>query len=172
MRSRSSAYSLRAALQTSHGNSDVALAEESVRALSKRWLDLWKAGESEGLAALLTDDVVILRAHADPLMGPAQVKFIMKQRPEALRDDTWEPTSVVFAPSLDVAVERGVYWRLDPQSGKSAAIGNYISVYRREMGEWKLQSDAKWLTDMVIGDSLCRATNDGTGGHRCRKRTD
>ena len=144
---------------------DLALAEKSVRALSKRWLDLWKAGDGDGLAALLADDVVFLRAHNDPLMGSAAVKTFMK-RAEGSRLDDWEPTSVLVAPSLDVAVERGVYTR------PGVALGNYVSVYRRVNGEWKVQTDAKWLTDMVVGDSLCRATNDGTGGHVCRKRTD
>ena len=80
---------------------------------------------------------------------------------------------MLVAPSLDVAVERGVYGlqRVNGQGGLDA-VGNYVSIYRRVQGEWKVQHDAKWLTDLVAGDSLCRATNDGTGGHVCRKHAD
>jgi ketosteroid isomerase-like protein len=150
---------------------DITRAEEEVRAQSKRWLGFWQAGATDSLATLLTEDAVIVRAHHDPLMGRAQVAFYVRQRQEVLRDDVWEPTSVLVSPAFDVAVERGVYRRLDRERGTDISIGNYVSVYRRDGDEWRLLNDAKWLTDIVVGDSLCRATGDGTGGHRCRARS-
>ena len=82
--------------------------------------------------------------------------------------DTWEPTSVLVAPSLDLAVEHGVFRR--GTATRVDAVGNYVSIYRRANGEWKLQTDDKWLTDAGVGDSLCRTTYDGLGGLVCRKR--
>jgi uncharacterized protein (TIGR02246 family) len=150
---------------------EVFLAEESVRALSRQWQDLWHAGDTSRVAALLAEDVVFLRAHTDPLMGPAAVKTFMTQHVGSRRE-TWEPTSVLVAPSLDVVVERGTYGVRGAGQSGMAAIGNYVSVYHRTSGGWKVQTDAKWLTDVVAGDSLCRVTSDGTGRHVCRRRAD
>ena len=78
---------------------DLLAAEDSVRAQSKLFLAWWKAKDADRVATLLTDDVVILRAHNDPLMGPAQVKWYLLQRVADADRQTWEPTSVIVAPS-------------------------------------------------------------------------
>ena len=148
---------------------DLLVAEDSVRAQSERFLAAWNARDADRVAALLTDDVVLLRAHNDPLMGPAQVKWYLRERVADAARQTWQPTSVIVAPSLEFAVERGVYRLQEPKTGPYA-LGNYVTVYRREGGAWRVQTDQKWLTDIVVGDSLCRANNDGTGSHACRKR--
>ena len=142
--------------------------EVSIRELSKRWLALWSTGNADSLTALLDGDVIFIRQHNEPLMGQAAVKnYIIKKVP--WRGDDWETTSVIFAPALDEAVERGVFRKLGTHR-EIIAIGNYVTIYRLVKGEWKIQYDAKWMTDSVVGDSLCRVKDDGSGEIICRKK--
>jgi hypothetical protein len=52
---------------------------------------------------------------------------------------SWEPTSVVVAPSGDMAFDYGIATTVLPDG--SRATGHYLVVWVREGGDWKIAAD-------------------------------
>jgi ketosteroid isomerase-like protein len=117
---------------------------DSVRALSKRWLELANARDSVGISRLFADDGYEYVSNAPAAKGPADVaKALGPQfRPKDLKD-TFETSDVVVAASGDLAVERGTY-HVSYTDAKGKHVddhGNYITTWKKVGGQWKVLHD-------------------------------
>ena len=123
---------------------DLKADEQAVRALSMKWLDLWKKRDIPGLVALFVNDGVIYREHQEPSVGltAIQTQFTkdFKENPKVVSN--WTTDRVEIAGSGDLAVEYGSWNDVGtgPQ-GTGNEHGKYVTVYRKINNLWKVYSD-------------------------------
>lgn len=116
---------------------DQAAEEAAVREVATRYLDLAKAGDAAGIAALFTADGAWYPSLFTRGVGPAGVEAAWTESfgftPPA--DNNWAADRFDVAASGDLAVEHGSW------AGASGGTGRYLTVYRKEGGAWKIASD-------------------------------
>jgi len=128
---------------------DVAAEEAAVRAVSARWLELAKAKDSAGAAALFDEDGVLMRQGQETAVGAAAIQEAIAAEyasdPGSVID--WSTEGVEVARSGDLAVELGE-WRLTGlgADGTGEDHGTYMTLYRKVGGEWKVAADASAST--------------------------
>ena len=99
----------------------------------------------DSLAAIFTEDVVFLAAHAPPIVGKAAVLDWAKGYLEAFTTH-WDKTSQEFKVAGEWAFERYSYKSTDtPKAGGAAVVdtGWGLVVYHRDAdGKWRVARDA------------------------------
>jgi uncharacterized protein (TIGR02246 family) len=128
---------------------DIAAEEQAVRALSMRWLELDKAKDNAGIAALFADDGVMYREGAEPAVGSAAIQAALAAEDTQNPDETveWTTDRVEVAPSGDLAVEQGTWTSTTPAAaGSTQASGKFLTVHRKVNGEWKVVADMSITT--------------------------
>jgi uncharacterized protein (TIGR02246 family) len=118
--------------------------EDSIRALSKRWLELSNSRDSVGIAGLFAADGYEFVSNAPAAKGPTDVaKALGPQfRPKDFKT-AFETLDVVVASSGDLAVERGTY-RVTHTDAKGKPVddhGNYVTTWKKVDGQWKVLHD-------------------------------
>ncbi len=127
---------------------DLAAEEQAVRAVGQKWLELFRARDAEGVAALFLEDGWTLRDEglSD---GRAAILADVSERyaenPDATAD--WGAKQVWVAASGDLAVERG-WWTYDPDGPGEAEgdEGEYITIYQKVWYQWMVVADASAST--------------------------
>jgi uncharacterized protein (TIGR02246 family) len=124
---------------------DVAAEEAAIRALSARWLELEGARDAGAIAGLFADDGRLVWSGQDPVVGPAAIQaFLVKeyaQNPQ--QTTTWATDRVIIASAGDMAVEYGNYANASTgPDGTGSGRGNYVTVYQKVDGAWKIKADA------------------------------
>jgi uncharacterized protein (TIGR02246 family) len=126
--------------------------EQAIRALSMKWLDLWKKRDVAGMAALFVNDGVVYRENQEPSVGltaiQAQFAKDFKENPKMVSN--WTTDRVVIAVSGDLAIEYGS-WNDNGRGseGTDNDHGKFITVYRKVNGTWKVFSDCGISTKAV-----------------------
>jgi uncharacterized protein (TIGR02246 family) len=89
-----------------------------------------------GVLKLFTDDAEILLQHGRSVTGRAEIEEYFKDSltPRVAFDTDTDMTLV----SGDLAVEQGRYRVRDLRRGSDVEEGNYVHVWRRQAGDWKL----------------------------------
>jgi len=120
---------------------DVAAEEQAVRAVSSHWLELDRARDAAGIAALFADDGVAYRPHQEPVVGRAAIQEHMARgwRDEPQESESWTTDRVDVAASGDQAVERGTWSSTGASTGPDQ--GWYMTEYRKVGGEWQVVAD-------------------------------
>lgn len=123
---------------------DLAAEEAAVRQVNMTWLEHFRAGNAEGVAALFVEDGWTIGD--DGLRdGRAAILADMAEEyaanPEATSD--WGAKSVWVAASGDLAVERG-WWAYDSDGEGEAAgdEGEYITILVKVGDQWMIVADA------------------------------
>lgn len=117
---------------------------QAIRDLSSAWLDQARARNAEAIAAYFAPDAVVLEEGEPAIIGPdailADIEEDWAENPDFTID--WETLSVTVAASGDLAWERG-RWTFDADgAGEAPTIGGeYITVYEKVDGEWKVAAD-------------------------------
>lgn len=123
---------------------DVEAEAQAIRDVSAGWLEHWRARDAEAIADLFASDAVTL-FDGKKNEGPAEVLARMVEEFAEYPDATvtWSTTQVQVAGSGDLAYERGT-WRFDPDGGGPLPedYGEYVTVYRKLDGQWKVAADA------------------------------
>ena len=118
-------------------------AEEAIREINKRWLELIRTGNAEGVARLYTENGALMPPNAPVALGRSAIeqgwRAMMEMPGFAL---TFEPEEIVVSSSGDMAYDRGTYrFRATPPGGAIDDVGKYLVVWRNVGGEWQVAAD-------------------------------
>lgn len=117
--------------------------EEAIRRHVDRWLQLVKAKDAAGIAALYTDDGAVMAPNAPIGKGHAAIQqtwaSMMRTPGFAL---TFAPEQIVVSASGDMALDRGTYsLSIAPNGATQTDTGKYVVVWRKIGNEWKAAAD-------------------------------
>ena len=119
--------------------------EEAVRRVNARWLERLQARDAEGVGALFVEEGWTLSGTEGLADGrEAIVSWAVQgfeMNPNSVTD--WGSKGVWVSASGDLAVERG-WWVTDEdgEGGQEATNGEYLTVFTKVDGEWKILADA------------------------------
>lgn len=123
---------------------DLAAEAAAVEAVSMQWLEAAQAQDVDAAVALFADDAVFFDEGEGSLVGlpaiRADIEESWAENPDA--SVSWSTNDVQVASSGDMAWERGS-WTYDPDgAGEAEAMtGEYVTVYEKVDGVWKVVSD-------------------------------
>jgi uncharacterized protein (TIGR02246 family) len=117
--------------------------EQAIRGQVDRWLELVKAKDAAGIAALYAEDGAVMPPNAPIGKGRAAIQqtwaSLMQTPGFAL---TFAPEQIVVSASGDMALDRGTYrLALAPHGTAQSDTGKYVVVWRKIGGEWKAAAD-------------------------------
>ena len=122
---------------------DVGADEQAIRAQVDRWLQLVKAKDAAGIAALYAEDGAVMPPNAPIATGRSAIQQTwasMMQTPGF--DLTFVPEQIILSSSGDMALDRGTYrLTVAPDGAAQADTGKYVVVWRKIGGEWKAAAD-------------------------------
>jgi ketosteroid isomerase-like protein len=138
---------------------DPAADEAAIKAAAATWFDLYNKGDIEGVTGLYSDDAIVF-ADANPAaVGKDAIRtFLTKDiggAQAAKLNDSAGPVSGTGVDG-DIGWISASYSATDP-SGVKVASGNYVSVYKRINGEWKIVRDI-WNSDKPAAPVPAAAT--------------
>lgn len=120
--------------------------EQAIRQLLTTWLDASKAGDTEKVLSLMTDDVVFLLTGQPPMRGKAA--FAASQT--ALKHAKIEATGEIQ--EIKVLGDWAYMWTklsvaITPAGGAAPTrrAGNTLSILRRQADGWVIARDANML---------------------------
>lgn len=142
--------------------------ERAVRAASAARQRYVAARDVDSLVALHTPDAVVMPSNAPPMKGSAAIRAGWS---EMVKTDRLQlhliPTRIEVA-SPTLATEYGTYTEsYYGLGGKMSEAGNYVSIWRKANGKWRLALDAPVSTmpmpaQMPAEESDFIAENEGT----------
>ena len=144
-RADSGAAAPAAATATPEPAADTRADEDSIRAISKRWVQLVASRDTAAIGALFADDAVAFAPNAPAAKGPSAVAKSYGGLFRLGKDVklTFEPSNVSVAQAGDMAVEHGTYqmsW-VDAKGKTMKDHGNYVTAWKKVNGQWKVVAD-------------------------------
>ena len=124
------------ALPTIVHNSDDA--KSTVARINEAWLAPYKAGDVDRLAALYTEDAMVMPAGREPLQGREAIRNFFAEDFKYFPQRSMKLKSIRVEASGSVLVDSGEY-RYDgiDSEGKALHItGNYNTVLKKVNGKW------------------------------------
>jgi uncharacterized protein (TIGR02246 family) len=117
--------------------------EQAIRGQVDHWLQLVKAKDAAGIAALYAEDGAVMPPNAPIGKGRAAIQQTwasMMQTPGF--DLTFVPEQIIVSSSGDMALDRGTYrLAIAPNGTAQTDTGKYVVVWRKIGGEWKAAAD-------------------------------
>ncbi|HEX9129844.1 MAG TPA: DUF4440 domain-containing protein [Gemmatimonadaceae bacterium] len=115
----------------------------TIRELSDQWQRDVAAQNVEAIAALHTPDAVVMMSHAPLATGTTAIRAMWAEgvkTPGLVLH--WTPTKIeVVSPTR--AIEYGTYTEsFDTPEGKGTDAGNYVTVWHKINGKWRVALDA------------------------------
>lgn len=117
----------------------------AIEDFNRRYVRAINEGEIDALAALTTDNHIMLTPGRPPIMGKqALVESMERVFDQSEIDETWTPEETVV--SGDLAYQRGTYTVGSRPHGSDEAMrrtrGSFLRIYRRQPdGEWLMIRD-------------------------------
>jgi uncharacterized protein (TIGR02246 family) len=122
---------------------DTAGDEQAIRGQVDRWLQLVKAKDAAGIAALYAEDGAVMPPNAPIGKGRTAIQQTwasMMQTPGF--DLTFVPDQIIVSSSGDMALDRGTYrLAIAPDGTTQTDTGKYVVVWRKIGSEWKATAD-------------------------------
>jgi uncharacterized protein (TIGR02246 family) len=122
---------------------DTAGDEQAIRGQVDRWLQLVKAKDASGIAALYAEDGAVMPPNAPIGKGRAAIQqaWASMMRTPGF-DLTFNPEQIVISSSGDMALDRGTYnLTVAPAGTTQTDTGKYVVVWRKIGGDWKAAAD-------------------------------
>jgi uncharacterized protein (TIGR02246 family) len=122
---------------------DTAGDEQAIRGQVDRWLQLIKAKDASGIAALYAEDGAVMPPNAPIGKGRAAIQqaWASMMRTPGF-DLTFNPEQIVISSSGDMALDRGTYnLTVAPAGTTQTDTGKYVVVWRKIGGDWKAAAD-------------------------------
>jgi uncharacterized protein (TIGR02246 family) len=117
--------------------------EQAIREQVDRWLQLVKAKDAAGIAALYAEEGAVMPPNASIGKGRAAIQQTwasMMQTPGF--DLVFTPEQINVSSSGDMALDRGTYrLTIAPDGTAQTDTGKYVVVWRKIGGEWKAAAD-------------------------------
>lgn len=118
-------------------------AEQAIREVNKRWLELVRTGNAEEIAKLYTESGALMAPNAPIAIGRPAIaegwRSMMAIPGFAL---TFEADEIAVSSSGDMAYDRGTYrFQAAPPGGAIDDVGKYVVVWRNVNGEWQVAAD-------------------------------
>jgi ketosteroid isomerase-like protein/quercetin dioxygenase-like cupin family protein len=115
----------------------------TIRALSDQWQKDVAAQNVDAIVALHAPDAVVMFSHAPLVKGSAAIRGVWG---DAVKTPGlvmhWTPTKIEVA-SPTVATEYGTYTEsYDTPDGKGTDAGNYVTIWHKINGKWRVALDA------------------------------
>jgi uncharacterized protein (TIGR02246 family) len=121
--------------------------EQAIRQLVTTWLDASKAGDTEGVLSLMTDDAVFLVAGQQPMRGKGAFAASQSALKTAKIDATSEIQEIkVMGDWAYMWTELSVVLTLPNGAAPTRRAGNTLSILRRQANSWLIARDANMLT--------------------------
>jgi len=119
---------------------DVATEEAAIVALEKEWSDMFVAGDLDGISAILARDTVLLAPGETPVIGADNVRTATQAMfATDGSESSWKSDAAFVAPGGDMAYDYGT--ATTKLSDGSVIAGQYLVVWIREDGKWKVAAD-------------------------------
>ena len=122
---------------------DTGAEEQAIRGQVDHWLQLVKAKDAAGIAALYAEDGAVMPPNAPIGKGRAAIQQTwasMMQTPGF--DLTFVPEQIIVSSSGDMALDRGTYrLKVAPNGTAQTDTGKYVVVWRKIGSEWKAAAD-------------------------------
>jgi ketosteroid isomerase-like protein/quercetin dioxygenase-like cupin family protein len=117
--------------------------ERAIRAAGEAWQRWTREQKNDSVAALFTSDAVFMLANAAPVRGSAAIGTAWGEFAKLPGlDIRWTPQRIdVTSPTR--AIEYGTYTEsYDTPNGKVRDAGNYVVIWHKVNGKWKVAFDA------------------------------
>ena len=122
---------------------DTGADEQAIRGQVARWLQLVKAKDAAGIAALYAEDGAVMPPNAPIGKGRSAIQQTwasMMQTPGF--GLAIVPEQIIVSSSADLALDRGTYsLTVAPNGSTHTDTGKYVVVWRKIGGEWKAAAD-------------------------------
>jgi uncharacterized protein (TIGR02246 family) len=119
--------------------------EQAIRDISGKWEKMFAANDTSGIAALFADDGYEMPPNAKSMKGPDEVRKGLGEMLRTTKDFkiSFAPSTITIADAGDLAVEHGTYKAsfTGPKGKKIEDHGNYVTVYKKVDGQWKVVAD-------------------------------
>ena len=119
--------------------------EQAVRGISEKWVQMFAAKDTSGIAALFADDGYEMPPNSKAMKGPDEVRKGVSEMLRNTKDFklSFAPSVITIGDAGDLAVERGTYQAsfTGPKGKKIEDHGNYVTVYKKVNGQWKVLAD-------------------------------
>jgi uncharacterized protein (TIGR02246 family) len=120
--------------------------EQAIRQLVTTWLDASKAGDTERVLSLMTDDAVFLVAGQPPMRGKAAFAASQSALKAAKIDATSEIQEIrVMGDWAYMWTKLSVVITLPNCAAPTRRAGNTLSILRRQANSWLIARDANML---------------------------
>jgi len=134
---------------------DVAAEAQAIRDLSAVWLEAAKQRDGATIDGLFTADATTI-FDGEVLEGlpaiRAERELEWAEEPQGELD--WTTSSVIVAASGDLAVERGSWTETEiEEDGEEVENGEYVTIWTKIDGQWKVLIDAGTEIDEVDVDT-------------------
>ena len=117
--------------------------KQAIRGHVDHWLQLVKAKDAAGIAALYAEDGAVMPPNA-PIgkgRGAIQQTWASMMRTPGF-DLTFNPEQIVVSSSGDMALDRGTYrLTVAPDGTPQTDTGKYVVVWRKIGSDWKAAAD-------------------------------
>jgi len=117
-------------------------AEQAIHEMNRRFMDAYARGDAVGVAALYTDDAMLLAPGAPLVRGPAAVEQVLQGMMGA-GVERIELRTEELSVEADTAYEVGTAALHIRPPGQDAIQdpGKYVVVWKRDGDDWKLHVD-------------------------------
>lgn len=118
----------------------LATAGEDYTDTSERWEKAYNAGDAAAVAALYTEDGVVMPPNAGASTGRKTIQAFIEKDLAANKGNTLEVESVESSKSGDLGFARGT-WRMKDPKGNILDEGKWVEVRKMVDGQWRIHRD-------------------------------
>jgi uncharacterized protein (TIGR02246 family) len=123
--------------------------EQEIRELVATWMRATKAGDTDTVLSLMTDDVVFLVTGQPPMRGKSAFAAALKAQSRGGTPPEFDGSSEIQ--EIRILGDWAWMWTklsvvvTSPGAGPATRAGHTLSILRKEGGQWRLARDANML---------------------------